>query len=74
MNSSTYHVQNVLNLYKLLLRSTYDKVKIPSVTSRVYIRNTIKSTFKQYKDEPNEKIIKIQLQRGLNYLSAIYEE
>jgi hypothetical protein len=41
--------------------------------SRVFLRKKIKSTFREYKNEQDVGILKIQLERSLKYLNAVYE-
>jgi hypothetical protein len=37
------------------------------------LRKKIKSTFREYRNEENVEILKIQLERSLKYLNAVYE-
>jgi hypothetical protein len=68
--SQIIKIENIKQLYKILLRTASDKQLFPSTTARNFIKKEIKDSFKKYKEEKNEIVVKIQLDRALQFLTA----
>jgi hypothetical protein len=63
MSKQNIKINNALQLYRFLIQASKDKNSFPSKTSRNFINKEIKESFQKYKNEKNENIIKIQLER-----------
>lgn len=66
-------ITSPLQLYKILLRTCRNKQMFPQEKARKFLEEEIKKNFRKYKKEKNQRIIEIQLNRAVNFLSVSIE-